>query len=134
MITTEPAKVPAWRPLFAAGTLLVGIGLLAFSFVWSTISRGQGNWSEEQALRYQAASARLHSLSHKYARPPEEGSAATAREELKNAQIEFQRLRSDLDAAIARPGRIALWLRVVGAVLAAVGGYGLIRNRPVEKN
>jgi hypothetical protein len=132
MIRTEPAK--AWRPLLAAGLLLAGTALLAFSFVWTTISRGQGNWSQEQALRYQAASARLHSLSHKYARPAEEGTSAAAQEELKNAQIEYERLRTDLDAAIAHPSRIAFWFRIVGAALAAAGAYDLYRNRSIEKH
>lgn len=129
MTNHEPATMPAWRPIVAAVMLAIGIGLVALSFAWSTIFNGNGGWSNEQAREYQAASQQLHSLSHEYSQRARQGNDSALHEELEKAKLEYDSLRSDLDAAIARPRRVEIALRTIGMALIGASGVLLYQSR-----
>ena len=109
------------RLLLSLALLAGGLALIAWSFLGAASAKHSG-WSPEQASEYQAASARLHGLSHSYAEQLRGGDPGAAKAELDQAKEEYNALRERLDAAIARPKRIAWLLRVGGAALALAGG------------
>jgi hypothetical protein len=130
MEESKPAKkMPTWRPIVAAILLASGIGIVAVSFVWTHVSSERANWSTDQALKHQAAALKLHSLSHEYAHQSRQGGDQEIRDKLEQARIEYEALHGQLDAAIARPGNVALGLRMVGVALMSAGAYGLYRSR-----
>jgi hypothetical protein len=106
--------------------------MVALSFVWTRVSDAQGNWSNDQARKYQAASQKLHSLSHEYARQSRQGLDQQMRDNLDAAKSDYESLRGDLDAARARPANVAFGLRLAGVAMMAAGGLGLYRSRTAE--
>jgi hypothetical protein len=129
MTRREPADSPAWRSLIAIILLISGLGSIAWSFIALNVSTGRTAWSEEQAREYQAASSRLHSLSHQFAQQANRGNETVARQ-LKQAEADYDSLRGQLESAMARPQRIAILLRVAGLLLLVVGGACLYFGRP----
>lgn len=112
--------------LILCGLLVVlGLVLFAISFVWPAFSTRSASWSTEQAVEYQAASANLHRLSHEYARTAGTEKSRQVRAELDKAQSDFATLSGDLESAIARPKRLAWYLRIGAALLVAAGAAGI---------
>lgn len=130
MTRHEPANTLAWRSVTAVVLLVAGLGFIAWSFIVANVSTGHAAWSQEQAREYQAASSKLHSLSHEFALAAQSGNEPTVRDELRRAKSEYDELRGQLEIAMARPGRIAFWLRFAGLLLIAVGAVGLYWVRP----
>jgi hypothetical protein len=104
--------------------ILVGVAVIALSFVWPTNASQRGGWSLEQARRYQAAAIKLHGLSHDVAHASADREAAI-RAELNSAKTEYGALRNDLDAAISRPRRWSWILRTAGILALILGGTRL---------
>lgn len=125
MADNEPDRKLAWLPILAGSLLASGIGLTLLSFFWTNVASGHSNWSPEQAEQYQAAAARLHGLSHESVHATRNGDAQAVHEKLEKAKVEYDALRTQLDAAIVRPGQIAFVLRTAGFALLAAGGFGL---------
>jgi hypothetical protein len=126
----EPANTLAWQPVLAALLVVGGFGLVAWSFVWPSVSNSTAGWSPEQARDYQAASAKLHSLSHQSVHAAGQENEAQVRAELHKAQAEYDLLRGQLDSALDRPWRMAWWLRLSGLTLVGVGGVSLYFRPP----
>ena len=127
MATSEPSHHVDRRTGLAIALIAVGLLLVAASvFLPEAATRGT-NWSPEQAKQYQAASVKLHSLSHTAARSPEK--QEELRKQLQDAEKEYASRRADLDAALNRPHRVTFMLRVAGVFLAAAGGISAYLSR-----
>jgi hypothetical protein len=111
-----------WRTCVAFITLLVGVILVCLSLVWAHLVTGRTAWTEEQALAFQSASSKLHSLSHDFTHAAEHGNTETVRPELDKAQARFAELNAQLESARDRPARIATILRFTGLLIAVTGG------------
>jgi hypothetical protein len=120
----------AWQPLSAVLLVIAGLALIASSFIWPIVSTSVSGWTQEQALQYQAASARLHSLSHEFAHAAQQGNDQTLQTELDKTQAEYEVLRSQLESAMDRPRRVAWLLRLGGLLLAGVGVANLYFRTP----
>jgi hypothetical protein len=121
----EPRASVNLRPILCGLAVIVGLVLFAVSFVWPATSTNSTAWSTEQAVEYQSASSNLHRLSHEYARTAGTEKAQQVRAELDKAQSEFATLSDDLESAIARPKRLAWYLRIGAAILVAAGAAGI---------
>ena len=121
----ERSRCRAW-PVVA---LSLGISLVGLSLVWPNISGGRANWTEEQALAYQAASARLHELSHGHGDRSAGAVTEPVHPEMQKAQREYDGLRAQLDAARERPAQIATILRYAGILVAVAGIFRLAADR-----
>jgi hypothetical protein len=102
--------------LICVGVLMIGVSLFT-----PDLSLGRLTWSDQQALQYQAAAANLHHLSHEVAEASPGEQAEAVQRELKQAQAEYQRLRSQLDVARGLSGQITMIVRLLGVALAIVG-------------
>lgn len=116
---TQPRRVAA-GPLVA---LSIGVVLILVSFLWPSISNGRGQWTTQQALEHQRASAELHQLSHKYDHELAEGNGDAVLDELQAARTEYERLDADLEAARNHPVHFAMVLRILGVLVAVAGGF-----------
>jgi hypothetical protein len=130
MTGSEPGEPSLpWRTIVAVVLLVGGIGMVALSFVWPRVADARANWSTEQARQFQAAAAMLHSLSHQHAQQLRQGDDREMRDKLEVAKREYESLHGQLEAARARPGNIAVGLRLAGVALMAAGGIGLYLSR-----
>lgn len=93
------------------------------SFLWPSMDDGRSTWTEEKSAAYQDVSARLHGLSFRDRSDPE------VKELFDQAESEYRTLDSQLQAARTRGTRTAFWLKIVGGVLAAIGGVGVFLQR-----
>jgi Flp pilus assembly protein TadB len=125
MANASRARKPAWRQVLAAVLLIAAIGLIGWSFVLPSASSRRAAWSQEQALEYQAASIKLHSLSHEFAHEARKGNEEALRPALDKADAEFEALRAELESAMGRPRRV-VWLLRFGGVLLAAGGAAIL--------
>ena len=64
MANNEPQHSSDWRTALAIALIAVGLLLVVASVIMPASAAGGTNWSPEQAKQYQAASVKLHSLSH----------------------------------------------------------------------
>ncbi len=83
-------------------------------------------------MQYQAASLKLHSLSHAALHSTPEADRESQQMELKQADADYQAIRAQLDSATNRPKNIAFAMRIIGAGLLIVGGISLHRLRTDE--
>lgn len=107
---------------------IAGIGLILLSLVWPSSSLSRATWSQKQAEEFQAASVKLHDLSHSVTHAIAEDLAAHQRD-LAKAEADFKSIRADLDSAINRPKNHALTMRILGAALLIAGGIGVFATR-----
>ena len=117
-----------WRAAIPLVLLVGGVVLLLASFFLPSSMLGHGGWSTEDAKRYQAASVRLHTLSHTavHAKPADQ---PQMRKDLAEAQSDYESIRIQLDSAIAGPRRTALTLRIVGGLFLVAGGISAYLTR-----
>src|SRR5690348_14327597 len=78
-----------WRAAIPLVLLVGGVVLLLASFFLPSSMLGHGGWSTEDAKRYQAASVRLHTLSHTavHAKPADQ---PQMRKDLADAQSDYE--------------------------------------------
>lgn len=121
MTTDALAKPPAVQvlPLTLVGC---GIALIALSFVWPSQAASREHWSTEDAKAFQAASVKLHSLSHEATHTNGKEPDKATVDELHKAEAEFHVLRDELNSAIDRPKNIRTGLRIAGAFFMIAGG------------
>ena len=121
-----------WRTALPATSLAGGILLILLSLFWPSGATSRANWSAEQAKQYQAASIKLHSLSHASVHPGTDVDPQAQRKELQQAEADYKAIRAELDSAIDRPKHLILAFRVAGVTLVAAGGLGMYyaRNPP----
>ena len=105
--------------------LIGGIALILLSIVLPGSAVRRANWSQEQATKYQAASVKLHSLSHASVHPSPDADRQAMRTELQQAEADYQAIRAELDSAINGPQNLALGMRAAGVALALAGGFGM---------
>jgi hypothetical protein len=120
----EPREPINLRPILSGLAVIAGLILFAISFVWPATSSRSAAWTTEQAVEYQSASSNLHRLSHEYARTAGTEQSKQVRAELDKAQSEFATLSDDLESAIARPKRLAWYLRIGACVMVLAGATG----------
>lgn len=121
---------PSTRRLAVPYILLSGgVALILFSFMLPARLLSQSNWTPEQAKQYQAASLKLHSLSHASLHSTPEADREAQQNQLKQADADYQAIRSQLDSATKRPKNIAFAMRILGAGLLIVGGITLYFTR-----
>lgn len=117
------------RTLAPPLVLILGCFLVAVSLIWHVSSTNHNGWSPEQAKQYQAASVKLHSLSHAAMHPTSDTDLKAQRKELEQAQEDYSAIRSQLDSAIAWPRQVAIAMRIVGILLGATGAYFVFSKR-----
>lgn len=106
------------RRLYVAGIacLVIGLGLVAISYLLPQLDTGQGAWSNQQAQELQQTAARIHELSSPTAvQRPEDRNA------LAEAQQRHDALNQQRSDAIAAARWRVLVVRWSGAVLALIG-------------
>ncbi len=118
---SQTPKLATKRQFLAGVLLILGLLLLAFSFVGFANSTQVANWTPQEAREYQASSKNLHRLSHEYARKASTNEGQKVKAELQEAQQQYQKLRTNLDSAIARPRRFTWFARLGGLLLMAAG-------------
>jgi hypothetical protein len=121
----EPRESLNLRPIASGFAVIAGLVLFAVSFIWPAASTQSAAWSTERAVEYQSASSNLHRLSHEYARTAGTEESKQVQAELDKAKSEFATLSEDLESAIARPKRLAWYLRIGAAILVAIGAAGI---------
>jgi hypothetical protein len=126
MKTPQATSELGRRKALAAVLIAAGFVLIATSFILPSKGSQRAAWSTDQAKQYQAASSKLHSLSHEIATAKPDRQAAI-RDDLHEARAEYASLRNDLDAALSRPRRSAWTLRIIGLISVAIGGVLLFR-------
>jgi hypothetical protein len=120
----QPTSSRGWQKTLAALLVVAGVAMIALSFAWPGKSSRRGAWSDAQAEQYQAASLKLHGLSHDIAHAePDRKQAVDA--ELKKAKAEYDALRDKLDAARSRPQRLGWILRFAGLACLLLGSGAL---------
>ncbi|MFO0787951.1 MAG: hypothetical protein U0805_00740 [Pirellulales bacterium] len=124
-------STPRWAALPAIA-IIAGLAFIAVSLVWPARSMSRANWSPEQALKFQAASVKLHDLSHGAAHQTAEDLAAHKRE-LQQAEAQFQIMRTQLDSAINSPHNYAFVLRILGGFLIVAGAISAFATRNSAK-
>lgn len=124
---------PSTRRLTVPYILLIGgMALVLLSSLLPAKLLSPSSWSTEQAKQYQAASLKLHSLSHAALHSTPETDRKAQQKELRQADADYKDIRAQLDAATSRPKHIAFALRVFGAGLLIIGGIALYRLRTPE--
>jgi hypothetical protein len=118
-----------WRDAAAMSMVLVGLLVVALSLVFPRVFASRSRWSEEQAIAYQTAAAKLHQLSMESVNTPAEKQTRNLQNELAVAQSEYAALRDELETARAAPHRLASVLRYGGLLLAVIGVAGLLAKR-----
>ena len=119
----------------ALAIALIGLGLLLVvaSVIMPTGAAGGANWSPEQAKQYQAASVKLHSLSHTSASASPE-KQRELKSQLQEAEKDYASRRAALDAAIGRPQRVKWILRMAGVAIAAAGGVSAYLSHKTDRS
>lgn len=105
------------------GTVL-GLGLIAVSFYWSSPLGPQPRWTEQQAEQHAASAAEYHRLAHQHghsASPRSDGKPPAESPAVAVARKRWERQKAQLQAVRARHRRVATVLRWSGLVLA-IGG------------
>jgi hypothetical protein len=127
-MTSNAQPTEGWRAAFPLVLLVGGVVLLLASFFLPSRMLGHGGWSTEDAKRYQAASVKLHTLSHTavHAKPADQ---PQMRKDLAEAQSDYESIRKELDSAISGPRRTALTLRILGGLLLVSGGISAFLTR-----
>jgi cell division protein FtsL len=130
----EPREpINPW-PILCGLVVIVGLVLFAVSFVWPGSSTRSAAWSTEQAIEYQSASEDLKRLTLEYGKAAESPGAQQLREELQKKEKEYAELHSDLESAIARPRRLAIFLRVGACLIVLVGAAGFFYSSRAHDN
>jgi hypothetical protein len=129
----EKARLIHWPQALSIVLLVIGAGLITWSFVKPSLSSARAAWSQEQADAYQQTSIKLHGLAHEAihaAGSPREREAVA---ELDKARADFEVLKAQLESAISRPNRIAWILRIGGMLVMAAGAGVLYRTSHHEE-
>jgi hypothetical protein len=129
MQDSDPKRQFDWWSAISIIPLTGGIVLILLSLIWPTAAVSHGNWSPEKAKQYQSAAVKLHSLSHASLHASPDADQQAMRNELQQAEKDYQAIRSQLDSAIERPKHLAWALRVAGVALAISGGFAIYRGR-----
>jgi hypothetical protein len=120
----KPAPID-WPHALAILLLLIGAGLIIWSFVKPSLSSARAAWSQEQADAYQESAIKLHSLAHQAIHAAGSAEERDVETQLEKAQAEYDVLRAQLDTARSRPNRIA-WLVRIGGILLMAAGAGVL--------
>ncbi len=128
----QSRAVGRWAALFTF-LLTGGFVLIALSLFWPGHAVSRASWSQAQAQQYQAASVKLHSLSHASLHPTSGADAQAARKALDDARTDYESIRAQLDSAIDAPKRMALIVRAIGVALILAGGIGMYYFRAPSK-
>jgi cytochrome c biogenesis protein CcdA len=131
MADSEPEHRTDWRTALAIALIALGLLLVMVSVIMPAGTAGGTNWSPEQAKQYQAASVKLHSLSHSSASANPE-KQRELKNQLQEAEKDYASRRADLDSAIGRPTRVRWILRMVGIAVAAAGGVSAYLSRKTD--
>jgi hypothetical protein len=114
--------------------VLLGLGMVAGSFYWTSPLGPQPQWSEEQALERQQAGANYHSKKlHPLHASGHEGHASeneSESDEVRLARQQWEQQDARLQAVQSGYRRIANTLWWSGIVVAGLGILGLILTRP----
>jgi hypothetical protein len=107
--------------------VVVGLGLIASSFYWTSPLGPQPQWTEQQAQAYQRAGAKYHQIKgHAPVTSSEGKDAETESEDIRLARQEWDRQNAKLQAVQLGHKRTALTLWWSGIVLSALGVLGLL--------
>jgi Flp pilus assembly protein TadB len=131
MADNEPEHRTDWRTALAIALIAVGLLFVVSSIIIPAGAAGGTNWSPEKAKQYQAASVKLHSLSHSSASASPE-KQRELKSQLQDAEKDYASRRADLDAAIGRPTRVRWILRMTGVAIAAAGGVSAYLSRKID--
>lgn len=99
----------------------VGIALLGLSFANFLQGGGRSEWTDEKALQYQQAATTFHHLAHEAGHSGGSEDALRQKENLRQAQSDFERLRVELETARHRSIHWPTLLRIAGAALGIAG-------------
>jgi hypothetical protein len=115
--------------------IILGLGLVALSFLWVTVSPPENRWTDEQAKEHRQNVALYHQLQHtvggaqgKSASAAKTGSQPT-KEDLERARQRWQESDTALRAAQAAGPRTAWWLRVAGLTVTAIGVAAILLSK-----
>jgi hypothetical protein len=131
MADNEPEHRSDWRTALAIALIALGLLIVVASVIMPASAAGGTNWSLEQAKQYQAASVKLHSLSHTSASANPE-KQRELKSQLQEAEKDYASRRVDLDSAISRPTRVRWILRMAGVAVAAAGGVCAYLSRKTD--
>jgi hypothetical protein len=110
-----------WPHALSVLLLLIGAGLVIWSFVKPSLASARAAWSQEQADAYQESASKLHGLAHEAIHAAGSEKERGIKADLEKAQAEYNILRSQLETAMARPNRVAWILRIAGILVMAAG-------------
>ncbi len=133
MTGNEPQQAVSVRAAIPALLLIGGIALVLLSLVLPGRAIGRANWSQKQATQYQAASVKLHSLSHASVHPSPDADRQAMHQELQQAEADYKAIRAQLDSAIDGPKNFTRTIRAAGIVLVLAGGLGMYYVRTPAK-
>jgi hypothetical protein len=108
--------------------IVIGLLLVALSFVWVTMFPAEKRWSNEQAREHAQNVARYHQLQHtvgghSHGKAPSTKKSAPkpTKAELDAARLRWEESDAALRNAQTADGRMAWWIRGIGVVVAALG-------------
>jgi hypothetical protein len=108
--------------------LVLGLLLVAFSFLLPALDNGSSEWSNDKALQYQQTAERIHQLSGSPSGLPN----AADRQALLEAQEEHDRLDKERRQAVDSAAWRAAALRWTGILLTLLGIAIHTMNRAKE--
>jgi hypothetical protein len=128
MADDKAERMASRRHLVGPLLLLVGAAVLLLSLIWPQDAKKGAGWDDQKAAEYRAASLKLTGLAHQAIQNSGPKDDAAMHKKLDEAKAEYEVLRSELDAAIARPKNTRLAMRIVGA-LCVIAGAAVVMNK-----
>jgi hypothetical protein len=108
--------------------VVIGVTLVALSFVWGLIFPATNNWTTEKSTHMSKIAEEVHQLSFKLAgakeRPNMQGGANVAelQSQFKDKQTELAALRAEFEGIKDSPQTAAKYLRWTGIAFVILGG------------
>ena len=109
--------------------IILGVALVATSFLWGRFSDPRMYWSEEQAREFTAAGLRAHGLSHQLEHATSDQQRQQISEQLDAAQEQHGHIGERLEDGRDRRRRPAAVLRWSGTTCMILGVLGYCAMR-----
>jgi biopolymer transport protein ExbB/TolQ len=131
----------------AISMLVMGLALVAFSFVWPFVASStlSSSWTKEQARQHAETSAKLHQLAHERGHLADESAnhsekhvahssrnEADLEREFKETEAKYKEGDAKLAYAQSFSDRVAFWIRCFGGILLLLGLTAHFRHRQRE--
>jgi hypothetical protein len=133
----------------AMSMLIMGLALVAFSFVWPLVASStlsSSSWTKEQARQHAETSAKLHELAHERGHFADDSAShaekhashsakneADLEREFKETEAKYKEGDAKLAYAQSFSDRVTFWIRCFGGILLLLGLAAHFRHQRQEE-